>query len=370
MKVVIAVSLVSAVLGTIHAFSVFIDPLEASFAASRSAVSLTYSLALVSLTSAVLVGPRLFGRWSAAAFIAGACAFAALGAVVAALAPSLPMVWLGYSLIFGAANGLGYGFGLQLAAQVSPGREGFAMGVVTAAYALGAALSPALFEGAGGFTNAMLGLAAALAVAGAVSAIMLRGVRFAPGSAAGGAQAPAQEQILLWLGYFGAVLAGLMVIGHAAEIARSFAAPAPAWVAPMLIAIANLGGSIACGRAADHVPGGRILIALAAATAATAFALASLGGAVLVALALVGFCYGGAIAVFPAVIAKRYGMAASARVYGRVFTAWGAAGLAGPWLAGALFDRSGDYDAALFTAAAVGLAGAAAFSLLFARPRL
>ena len=165
----LAASVLAAVLGSVHAFSVFLDPLEQAFAASRGAVSLTYSLALGFLTLAVLFGHRIYARWAASVFVLGVCSLAATGALIAGFAPSLSLVWLGYSLLFGAANGLGYGFGLQLAAQANPGRAGFAMGVVTAAYALGAGVAPPLFVVAltlGGFTAAMIGLAAVLIFAG------------------------------------------------------------------------------------------------------------------------------------------------------------------------------------------------------------
>jgi OFA family oxalate/formate antiporter-like MFS transporter len=176
LTVLIAALIVSAVFGSIHAFSVFLEPLELRFDEPRSAVSLTYSLALVALTSAVLFGPRFFGRWSAATFILFACVLAAFGTLLARMASSLSIVWIGYSLIFGAANGLGYGFGLQISAQVNPGREGLAMGIVTAAYAFGAVVSPGLFDlavEARGFATAMMILTGVLLTAGVLSAALM-----------------------------------------------------------------------------------------------------------------------------------------------------------------------------------------------------
>lgn len=73
----------------------------------------------------------------------------------------MQLVWIGYSLIFGIANGLGYGFGLQFAAHANPENRGLAMGVVTAAYAFGAVVSTYGFEVAlsvGGFFLAMITL--------------------------------------------------------------------------------------------------------------------------------------------------------------------------------------------------------------------
>jgi MFS family permease len=97
-------------------------------------------------------------------------------------------------------------------------------------------------------------------------------------------------------------------------------------------------------------------------SAAALLALAGIGGPalVLVCLGAVGFAYGAIIAAYPAAIAKLFGPADSTRAYGRVFTAWGAAGLAAPWLAGVLFDRSGGYGAALGVAAGLGLVSAVA----------
>jgi OFA family oxalate/formate antiporter-like MFS transporter len=80
--------------------------------------------------------------------------------------------------------------------------------------------------------------------------------------------------------------------------------------------------------------------------------------AAIVCLGVIGFCYGALIAVYPYTVALAFGPRLSAQAYGRVFTAWGAAGLAAPWLAGYLYDSSGNYYAALLVAAGIGLISA------------
>jgi len=365
LPVLIAVSLLALALGTVHSFSVFLEPLEMRFGAGRGPVSLTYSLALVSLTLAVLAGHRLFGILQPARLVLAVGAVAAAGLGLTAWAPSLPVVWLGYSLLFGAANGAGYGFGLQLAAQANPGREGLAMGAVTAAYALGAVISPAPLAwalGRGGIGAAMLGLALALLAVAPIAAGMITRtgacLRIAP--AGGGAPLARGALALLWTGYGAGVAAGLMAIGHAAGIARSMGLEGGPWLAPMVIALCNMGGSVSGGWMCDRIAPARLLTGLPLASAAALLVLAVTGsaGLVLICLGAIGFAYGALIAVYPAVIAKRFGPADSTRAYGRVFTAWGAAGLAAPWLAGALYDRNGDYGAALAVAAGLGLASA------------
>ena len=84
-------------------------------------------------------------------------------------------------------------------------------------------------------------------------------------------------------------------------------------------------------------------------------------------LAIIGFAYGAIIAVYPAAVTAHYGVARSAKIYGQVFTSWGAAGLLGPWVAGAMYDVSGTYTAALGLAA---LAGVMSACFAFSLPRL
>lgn len=370
-----AASILSAVLGSVHAFSVLLAPLEASFDASRAEVSLTYSLALVSLTLAVLLGHRIYARWRAGAFVTWVTLIAAAGAIIAAYAPTLGILWVGYGVLFGAANGLGYGFGLQIAAQASKGREGLAMGIVTAAYALGAAVSPPLFARAlqgGGYQPAMLGLAAALIIMGGASAVLLfaSGARFQGQTAQALAPLPDRgAMVLLWLGYGAGVAGGLMAIGHAAGIVRSMSVPAADWTAPVVIAVCNLAGSLIAGRFVDRFSPLRLLIGLPLVSAAALFVVAGAGqGAVVMAgLGVVGFAYGGVIAAYPAAISKLFGLSNSPRIYGLVFTAWGGAGLTAPWLAGQLYDWNGTYHAALATAALLGVLSSLCIGLFFHR---
>ena len=365
-------SLLAVVLGSVHGFSIFIVPLESVFGASRAMVSLTYSIALVTLTIAVLFGHRLFAKWLPGMFVFGVCLLAASGAIIAAFAPSLPVVWFGYSVLFGGANGLGYGFGLQIAGQIKPGREGFSMGVVTAAYALGAAVSPALFAFAvarGGFATAMIGLAGTLVLAAAVCAALLiaSGVGFkTAGSNQSARKLPAASYVLLWLGYGAGTIGGLMTIGHAAGIARTLHYDGAVWVAPVAIAVSNLAGSLTAGRLIDRVLPLHLLAGLPLISVAGFLILAFANSAtvMMACFAVVGFAYGGIIAAYPAVIAKTYGAMDSPRIYGRVFTAWGTAGLCGPWLAGRMFDLTGNYQFALATAGVLGFVSIAAIWML------
>ena len=129
----------SASFGTIHAFSVLLEPLETRLGASRGATSALYSTGLVALTLAVFgfgrVRPAVRLAWWVP-LVAGAAGSAGLGLAAASTA------WLGavtgYGVLFGAANGVAYAYALELGPSALPGRPGFAMGITTAAYAAGA----------------------------------------------------------------------------------------------------------------------------------------------------------------------------------------------------------------------------------------
>lgn len=355
-----ALALLACVLGSVHAFSVLVDPLVAAFGASVTSVSAIYSLALVSITVMVRVGHRFYALGSGAVIVLALTAIAVAGVLLAGHGNSLMLIWLGYGVLFGAANGVGYGYALQLAAQVSPGREGLAMGGITAAYAIGATLFPAIFDRAldGGVVGAMNMLAGVLAIVGAVTVALLvwSGARFqGAGSGSAAPKAPTRQIVLLWCAYGMAVLAGLMTIGHAVGIARSLGvAEAMLVAAPMLVAVCNMGGSLTGGWLTDRMPSRVLLTVLPLVSALALGALAlNMPLPVLGALGVIGLIYGAVISAYPAAIARRFGVAAGVPVYGKVFTAWAVAGICGPMLAGVLFDATESFRLALGVAAAL-----------------
>lgn len=379
LRVLFAASLLTLVLGSLHAFSVFVEPLESEYGASRQLVSLTYSIALLALTFSVLVGHRVYGVVTPAMLVLSIGIGAALGLMIAGNAGSLPIVWLGFGLVFGASNGFGYGFALQISAQANESRAGMAMGIVTASYALGAALSPLLLEAAiaaGGVGLALSGLGLVQAIAAPVSAILLyrSSVRFRTSSAAADKTPAAPGTgtepravpggppiILLWIGYGAGCAAGLMTIVHAIGIARNAGMPEALLVAaPITLALCNMAGGLTGGWLIDRMQPRTVLVALAILSVGSIFALIVTPHwtFALAALALVGFAYGALIAAYPAAIATLFGTTRGVAIYGRVFTAWGLAGLAGPWLAGVIYDRFQDYFYALIVAGLLGVVSA------------
>ncbi len=362
-------------LGSIHAFSVFLEPLERAFAAPRAQVSLLYSVALVALTLAVLVGHRVYRTMAPSRVAAISCFIAAAGSFLAAGAPSLLLTGAGYSLLFGAANGLGYGFSLFAVSHAMPARKGLAMGTVTAFYAVGASLFARVFDhliGIGGIGLAFSAIGAVLILVGVLANVLLRLSRVrlpqSPVAEGEGSLRPWRRSlVLLWLGYGLGAAAGLMAIGHAAGIAAAASAAAHLVVlGAMVIAVGNALGGFVAGALADRWPVRRLLVLLPLVSAAALLALTLSAGpaAAIAGLGVIGFAYGAVIAVYPVAVAAYVGIDLAAKAYGRVFIAWGLAGLAAPWLAGLLFDARGDYALSLLLAAGAGLLSASVAAIL------
>ena len=317
---------------------------------------------MVFLTATVLFGPTVYSRLQPATIYIWVAFLGAIGAGVASIADGYWLVWVGYSLIFGIANGLGYGFGLQFAARTNPNQAGLAMGVVTASYALGAVLSPYGFDVAltyGGFFLAMAALGSVVVVVSIGAAVLVArsGVKYTDTQAARRVrQLPVGLIAMIWVAYGSGVAAGLMAIGHAAEIAAT--AGFAGWIAAATIAGFNLVGSLLSGWLSDRISHRHILTTLPVIGATALLALAVLPEQTLVLLGVVGFAYGGTIATYPAAIANLFLGEDGPHAYGRVFTAWGAAGLVASWLAGQIYDWTGHYTTALWAAAALGILSA------------
>ena len=375
MWVTLASMVLASVLGSVHAFAVFLEPMENYFQTSRSQVSLTYSFTLLSLTLGVLIGHRFYGLLRPVSFSIAVCGLALIGTLIAASATHIIIVWLGYSLLFGLANGLGYGFALQISAQSNLENKGFVMGLVTASYALGSVLSPwplAFVLNNFGLMWAMLSLTLALFVIMPVVSGLLYWSRaqlhVSPPDHKHSPRVNQHVIFFFWLAYGLAVMAGLMAIGHATAIADQAGLNGQlVLIAPSVLALFSMSGSLLGGWMADRVSFKVTLtvLPLLSALSLALLALFLVDISVLFGIGVTGFAYGAIISIYPAAIATHFGAVEGVRIYGKVFIAWGIAGFVGPWLAGSLYDLNGDYRLALIIASIAGLGSAlVVFTLL------
>ena len=368
MLTLLASMLVTFVLGSVHAFSVFIVPLEKLLGLPRSEISLIYSLALVAITLAVLFGYRVYRLLPAWWIVFVTCIVAAAGLILASAANNWWLLCVGYSLAFGFSNGIGYGFSLQLVGRVMPEIKGFAMGAVTASYAVGSILFAKIFAwriAAESVESALLAIAFAVLGCGLIAALILRLANASYGSrqeavSRVGSVLDKRKLMQFWVAYMTSVFAGLMAIGHAAGIALSRNASVElATMAAITIGIGSALGGFIAGGLIDRWPVTRFLVGLPLLSAIALLVISATASpvAVVFLLALVGFSYGSIIAIYPVAISD-YFAEQGPQAYGLVFIAWGFAGLVAPWCAGLIYDRHAGYELALVIAAAIAILSA------------
>ncbi len=363
----LASMLVTFVLGSVHAFSVFIVSLEELLELPRSEISLIYSFALVAITLAVLLGYRIYSLLPAWWLVLTTCLVATAGLLLASSATNWWLLFAGYSVAFGFSNGIGYGFSLQLVGRVMPEIKGFAMGAVTAAYAVGSIVFARIFAWRielVSLESALVAIALAVIGCGSLAAIMLRvaDVSYAAAQAevSHGGPIDRRKVVQFWIAYMASVFAGLMAIGHAAGIALSKnASTALATLAAVMIGVGSAGGGFLAGWLVDRWPLNRFLVGLPLLSAVALLAISTSDSAVIVValLSLVGLSYGSIIAVYPVAISN-YFDERGPQAYGQVFIAWGFAGLVAPWSAGLIYDLRADYGLAMVIAAVIAIVSA------------
>ncbi|GAC1544740.1 MAG: OFA family MFS transporter [Candidatus Velthaea sp.] len=166
---------------------------------------------------------------------------------------------------------------------------------------------------------------------------------------------------LLWLMLFVNVVAGILVVSNAVPIIRELiskgvtdptaikALTGQAISAYAFVAVFNGLGRFFWGAVSDKL-GRNNAYALIYGVQVVVFFL--LGGfhsiaTVLVAFAIILACYGGGFAVMPSFNADYFGTKFLGQNYGYILTAWGLGGLVGPYIAGAVKDKTGSFSGAL-----------------------
>lgn len=370
LAVVTAGALVCLSAGSIYGWSLFYQPIEADLKIGRTWLSGAFSIASILFAVAMVAAPLLLRGRPAPLLALLSGVLCGAGMALPGLVRELWCIVLAYGLLFGTGCGIAYSVALQANVMVLPHRRGLAAGLTAGSGALGSVVAAlafrALIEAIGPW-GTLVWTGAALLVFAAVAAVLMRGIAMPlPGRSMAESRAESaaerRVEVTLWFGFFFGACAGLMALGHAAGIARAYGgALAPVALATALITGANGAGRLGAGWLADAFPVRRILVTapLLAAAALGSLALVPDSTLALAVLATVGLAYGAMAATYPASVAIYFGVARTATVYGRVFTAWGVAGLAAPGAGGYLFDLFGGYGMALALAAGAGLLSAA-----------
>ena len=351
--------LISFCMGTIHAFSTLIENIETLTSVGRMASSMIYSVALVNVTLAVFFGHIFYRKLSPNLLILLIAILPIVGLFFSSLQSWLGWI-IGYGFLFGLSSGLGYGLSLFIVSSITDrDKLGYALGLVTASYAFGAvAFSmayPFLFSYFGFKNGYIIGLVTlTLIVMIALFCYKVSKVNI-KNELNGDNQIQSKSLKIsqLWFGYFLGVFAGLMAIGHAVPLIISFGGST--LTAVSAITLMTLGSAIAgiyAGWLVDRYGCKRPLLVILIINCLALIGLSTITNIhlLLVLLVTIASLYGAVIAIYPTLVNHFVGSELSAKIYGRVFTAWGAAGLISPSLAGWLFEKNNNYNTSILFA--------------------
>ena len=450
--VVLGALVIQVSLGAVYIWSVFQTPLREAFKGwTETAVTLPAQIVLATFALAVIfggrfqdrLGPRIVATVGGVILGLGLMLSYFTGSFAPDSASRLALIWLIATFAVMGGIGIGAAYVCPIATCVKwfPDKRGLITGLAVAGFGAGAFVfgplatglirgGPYKLLGASLFALPELGIFKTFLVLGVIFLVTIvlgaqllrnppagyRPVGWSPPQTAAGALAkvdftPGQmlctpQFWLLWITYFAGCTAGLQVIMKASPIWQTFAvAPltppvaestfmaivSKGTMAVAILAIFNSLGRILWGKISDNLGRKTTLVVMFLLCGVAMLVLNSMREYALyvIGVCVVGLCFGGYLALFPAVTADFYGTKHYGVNYGWMFTAYGAGGIFGPFLAAWLMRVSaqvpyfvkdaagnsiqktftlGDYHLAFITAGVMCLA-AAVLALLLRAPK-
>ncbi|MEP0767393.1 MAG: OFA family MFS transporter [Fimbriimonadia bacterium] len=376
--VVIGALLIQLALGAIYAWSVFTPALTkegGDFGFTATQTQWIFSLGLATFAVFTIIGGRLQAKLGPRpiAALGGLCL--GLGYVLAGL---IGQTFMAQLLLIGLLGGMGIGFAYVCPIAVGikwyPDKKGLITGLAVAGFGFGATLW-VLLAGDWGHLLETMGVLKVFLVYGIAFFVLVQlgslvmvnprpdwtpaGWTPAQASAAANAREFTSTAMLktgqfygLWLSYVAGALAGLMVIGiiklfgadalqAKGSMTAEQAAAAATLAAGVFLPLGNGIGRLVWGGISDRIGRKNSLVLAAIIQAVVMFAFFFVGGVpvlLFIATAIVGFNFGGNLALFPVMTADFFGPKSVGQNYGWMFTAYGVGGIVGPIMAGMFKD--------------------------------
>lgn len=361
-------------IGSVYAWSVLTRPIMESMGFSLQQVTWTFSLAILFLgTSAGFLGtyvermgPRKSGLIAAAFFGTGM-----LGTAYALTQHSLMLMYLFYGVIGGIGLGTGYITPVSTLVKWFPNNRGLATGLAIMGFGFASLIAGPLMQ----LLIAEYGLIQNFIILGCVyivvmvcSALYLEPPKMPAFTAKGthkvheDANQPKQYTVseamktwqfyALWWVFFTNITCGIGLLAVASPMAQEVIKMSPMAAASMvgIIGLLNGGGRIFWSTISDYIGRRNTYIAFFAIEIIAFYMLAGVTDSFLfqALIFLIITCYGGGFSCMPAYLSDIYGTKQLSAIHGRILTAWGLAGIAGPLLLSQIYERTHSYSVTLY----------------------
>ncbi|MBK7261730.1 MAG: MFS transporter [Rubrivivax sp.] len=349
------------IFGVAYSFAALFEPLQQQFHARRADVSLMFGLSGLLYFVLGAGAGMLADRFGPRAVTSAGMLCIAAGLMAASLAGSLNGVILAYGLGVGLGIGLVYTPAIACVQPWFTRRRGMAAGLASAGIGAGTLVVPLAIAALllrMDWRGTLQALAAGVLLLGLAATVLLRR---APAATAQGGRAVAGHTLgqslrspsFRWL-YLMCLLASpsmFVPFAHVSAAARDLGVSDVRAVGLVgLIGIGSLTGRFAIGALADRI-GRPITLMLMQVSLGASLALWGLAGgypAFAVFALWMGLSYGGIVSLMPALCMDFFGARAVSSIIGVLYTGAALGNLAGPWVAGWVFDRSGSYQAVIW----------------------
>ena len=374
---IIAVSgiVLQLMLGSVYAWSVFKKPIMAAHGWTGQQVGLTFTLAILFLGLSAAFGGRFVDKAGARKVASIAAILFGLGTIIAGVAnhfSNLWLLWLGYGVIAGIGNGLGYITPIAVLVRWFPDKRGLITGLAVMGFGLGAALmgqiAPLLIN-AYGISNTfyVAGIAFIVFMLWAAQHLNNPPQDYQVGESTAKhndlkfslsksySEALKMNQFyLLWVTLFVNITAGIALISNISPLAQSQVG-LTAITAGTLIFIASLFngfGRLFWSYLSDKLGRKNIFLIMIISQIPLFLILSSITnvwvfGAI---CCWIFLCYGGGFGTMPAFAADTFGPKNLGSIYGSLLTAWAMAAIVGPMLMEYVKQKSDSFSMAFIVA--------------------
>ena len=359
-------------IGSVYAWSVLTRPIMADMGFTLSQTTWTFSLAILMLglsagflgSFAEKIGPKKSGLLAMLFWVTGL-----LGTAYALSIHNLTLLYLFYGIIGGIGLGIGYITPVSTLVKYFPNRPEFATGLAIMGFGFASLIAGPLMQ----YFVAQVGLVDTFIILGVIYLVIMGASSLylkAPqpkhptrptkdkstmyvhthGMLANDAMKTWQFGALWWV-FFINITCGIGLLSLASPMAQETIGMTPTAAASLvgIIGIFNGGGRIAWSTISDYLGRAQTYILFFIIEIVAFYLLAQTNSALTfqILILLIITCYGGGFSCMPAYLADLYGIRQLSTIHGRILTAWGLAGIAGPMLVSYFHETGYGYTTAL-----------------------
>ena len=359
-------------IGSVYAWSVLTKPIMQAMGFTLKETTWTFSIAILflGLSAGFLgdyvekYGPRKSGLTSTCFFGLGM-----FGTALALHLNSLPLLYLFYGVIGGIGLGTGYITPVSTLVKWFPNNRGFATGLAIMGFGFASLIAGPLMQilvAKYGLVQNFIILGCVYMVIMAASALYLEPPKASNGGPAGSnvksilpdTQFTAKEArktwqfYALWWIFFTNITCGIGLLAVASPMAQEVVKMTPMAAAPMvgIIGFINGLGRIFWSTISDYLGRSTVYVVFFLIQIFAFYALAETSSAFIFQLIVfvIISCYGGGFSCMPAFLSDLFGTKELSAIHGKILTAWGMAGIAGPLLLSWIRETTNSYSITLY----------------------